>query len=312
VLGGYFVLSTLAYAFPHRPALWPLLAAAHLAFGGALLTGHWQTLRRWARGAPGPPARREPEEAAAAGPGRHRPGRHRRGPHRRGPLRRAVAVVADWYPLILLPFLYWELPLLNQSIWGGHYFDAMVQRWEAAVFGTQVALTFPRRFTSLLISEPLHFAYLSYYLILYVFPAVVYARRGRDAFLDTLFGMMLGFAIYYTVFILFPVKGPYFLFPPPGEPQSAGPMYQTVQFILGSGASAGTAFPSSHTALAAIQTTNARRHLPAAVPLLALGTLGIAFGAVYSGIHYAVDTAAGLATGLVVGLLVPRVRGWLR
>ncbi len=286
VVGGYLVLAALAYAFPHRPALWPLLVAAHLALGGALLTGGWERLRRWARGEPD---RRWPD-----------------------PLRRTAAIVADGYPLLLLPFLYWELPLLNQSIWGGHYFDALVQQWEAAVFGTQVAVTFPRRFTSLLLSEPLHFAYLSYYLILYVYPVVVYARRGRDALVDTLFGMMLGFAVHYTVFITFPVKGPYFLFPPPGEPQSAGPMYRTVQFILGSGASSGTAFPSSHTALAAVQVTNAVRHLPAAAPILALGTLGIAFGAVYSGIHYAIDTTVGLGTGLLIGLLVPVARRWLK
>ena len=284
MVGGYLVLSTVAYAFPHRPTAWPLLVALHIGLGALLLDGRLEPLRH----------------PVGAGP--------RRVP---GWLRTGLRHVADWYPLILLPLLYWELPLLNRAIWGGYYFDLLVQGWEMAVFGGQPSVTAADRWSSLLLSETLHLAYLSYYPILYVFPAVVYALRGREAFLDTLFGMMLGFAVHYAVFIVFPVKGPYFVFPPPGEPQSAGALYQTVHFVLGTGASAGTAFPSSHVAVSTVQTTNAARHLRAAAPILAVCTLGIVLGAVYAGVHYAVDVAVGLVTGLTVGLLVPVVRSRL-
>ena len=285
MVGGYILLSTLAYAFPHRPAAWPLLVAIHIGFSGILLTGRLEPLR----------------ERDGAGPGRIPEG-----------LRTALGHLAHWYPLVLLPFLYWEIPLLNGAIWGGRDFDLLVQGWEAAVFGGQPSVTMAERWSSLLLSETLHLAYLSYYPILYVFPGVVYALRGREAFLDTLFGMMLGFAVHYAIFIVFPVKGPYFVFPPPGEPQSAGALYQTVHFVLGTGASAGTAFPSSHVAVSTVQTTNAVRHLRAAVPILAICTLGITASAVYAGIHYAVDVVVGLGTGLALGLLVPFVRSRLR
>ena len=285
MVGGYLLISTLAYAFPYRPAAWPLLMAVHVGLGFVLLTGRLEPLRQ--RGRSGP-----------AGVPRV--------------LRTALGHLADWYPLILLPLLYWELPLLNRAIWGGNYFDLLVQGWEVAVFGGQPSVTMSHRWSSLLLSETLHLAYLSYYPILYVFPGVVYALRGREAFLDTLFGMMLGFAVHYAIFIVFPVKGPYFVFPAPGEPQSTGALYQTVQFVLGTGASAGTAFPSSHVAISTVQATNAARHLRAAVPILTVCALGIAVGAVYAGIHYAVDVVVGLGTGLAVGLLVPAVRSRLR
>lgn len=282
MVGGYLVLTALAFAFPNRPAIWPLLALFHLGFGAILLTGRLGPLRRMARGADGA--------------------------DRPAWVRWAATVVADGYALLLLPFLYWELPLLNQAVWGGRYFDGVVQGWEHAMFGGEPAIEFSRKFATLWVSEPLHFAYFSYYFVLYVFPVVVWARKGRAAFLDTVFGMMLGFATHYAVFILFPVKGPYFLFPPPGEPMSSGPMYRTVQYLLGNGASSGTAFPSSHVAITAVQLTNAIRHMRAAVPIMVLALVGITLGTVYSGIHYGIDSAVGVVTGLAVGFLVPWAR----
>lgn len=273
--------------FPHRAGPWLLLVAFNLGVGAILLTGGMERARRFARG-----------EAGAGGPPAGAP------PW----LRRGVGFVADWYALLLLPFLYWELPALNTAVWGGHYFDAMVQGWETAVFGGQPAITMWQRWSSPLVSEPLHLAYLSYYPILYLFPAIVYLRRGRAALYDTLFAMMLGFAAHYLVFIFFPVEGPYFVFPAPGEPVSAGLFYGVVHFVLGNGASAGTAFPSSHVAVSTVQTANAIRHLPVAAPILAVCVLGIAAGAVYAGIHYAIDVVVGLGTGALVAVLAPAVR----
>ncbi|MDX1674514.1 MAG: phosphatase PAP2 family protein [Longimicrobiales bacterium] len=285
VVGGYLVVSSLALAAPHRPTAWPVLFLVHLIVAWGLLSGTVAFLRSIVG-----------RDTATA----------------RGRAGRVWRLLADWYPLLFLPLLYWELPVLGSAIWGGHYFDVLVQGWETAVFGGQPAITLAERWPSLLVSEPLHFFYLSYYPILYVFPVLVYLRRGREAFYDTLFAMMLGFAVHYLVFTAFPVKGPYFVFPAPGEPQSAGPMYQTVQWALATGASAGTAFPSSHVALSVVQTMNAIRHYRPAAPVLAVCTVGIMAGAVYAGIHYAIDVVVGLVTGLAVALVEPRLRRRLK
>ena len=285
MVGGYLVLSSLALVAPHRPAAWPVLVLLHLIVAWGLLSGTVAFLRSIVG-----------RETAT---GQRLTGRVWR-------------LLSDWYPLLFLPFLYWELPILGAAVWGGHYFDLPVQGWEQAIFGGQPAVTLAERWPSLLVSEPLHFFYLSYYPILYVFPVLVYLRRGRDAFYDTLFAMMLGFAVHYLVFIAFPVKGPYFLFPPPGEPQAAGPMYQAVQWVLATGASAGTAFPSSHVALSTVQTGNALRHFRPAAPVLAVCVVGIMAGAVYGGVHYAIDVVVGLVTGLAVAAAEPWVRRRLK
>ena len=270
-------MAAAALVFPHRPAAWPILLAVHVGLVYLLFTG-LRPLRR---------------AADASEP---------------GPTAGVAKFLIHWYPLLLIPFLYWELPILNSAVWGGRIFDATVQGWEHAVFGGQPALQLWRDWDSVVLSELLHLAYLSYYPILYLFPVVVYHKRGDEALHGTLFAMMLGFAVHYTVFIFFPVEGPYFVYPAPGEPASTGIFYAAVHFVLGSGASAGTAFPSSHMALSTVQTGNALRFLRPATPILAVCVVGIGVGAVYASIHYAIDMVVGLAAGIALTMAAPAVQ----
>ena len=288
VIGAYLLVSAPALLPPSEAAHW-LLLVVHLLAGLVLVTGRLPGRYR-ARGAGATDTGSESDTRAG----------------------RSARVVVDWYPLLLVPLLYAELPILNGAIWDGQFFDGMVQRWEAAVFGGQPARTLWVDLPALWLSELLHAAYLSYFLVLYIFPLIVYLRRPRAVFHRVVFAMLFAFVLHYAVFVYFPVKGPYFLFPPPGQPASDGIFYSGVQAVLGFGASSGTAFPSSHTALSTVQTANAIRYVPALAPVLAITTLGIAIGAVYAGVHYAVDTAAGLAAGILIALVVPAIRRRLK
>lgn len=274
LLGGYLLLTAVAFLFPHRTPEWPLLLAAHVVGGTLLLAGAPARLRSldW------PVAR----------------------------------VIADWYPLGLMPFLYGELPHLSTALWDGRFFDPVVLGWEETLLGHQPSATLAAAWDSLPLSETLHLAYLSYYPIIYVPPAVLYLQSRRAAFQETVFAVMLGFTVSYVCFTLFPVQGPRYLFPPPGGAAAEGVLYGVTHAVLESGSSRGAAFPSSHAAVAAVQTITAIRYLPAAAPVLGLLTLGICVGAVYGGFHYAVDMAAGVALGLVVAWLSPAFRKSLR
>ncbi len=271
LLGGYLLLTALAVAFPHRPEGWPVLLAAHLALGSALLAGAPRRL------------------LAASGS-------------------RAIRALVDWYPLLLMPVLYWELPMLGGSLWNGHFFDAVVQAWEARLFGGQPSAELAGRWGWLPLSELLHLFYLAYYPVIYFFPAVLYVMGRKESFRDTIFAVMLGFTACYVIFTLFPVQGPRYLFPAPGGAAADGWLYQLTHRILETGSSQGAAFPSSHAAITAVQTVNAHRYLPKAMPLVALITAGICVGAVYGGFHYGIDMLAGAAFGLFLGWLAPSVR----
>jgi membrane-associated phospholipid phosphatase len=203
----------------------------------------------------------------------------------------------DWLPLAAIPFLYAELPRL--ALTGLH--DGRVQRWELSTFDTSPAQTLAARWSAPLLSELLHAAYLSYYAIIYVPPVLLYLRGRRDTFYSTVAGLMTVFVLCYTIFIMFPVAGPRYLWAPP-ERAFDGPVRRLVLHVLAAGSARGTAFPSSHVAVATVQSILAFRWSARAGVTLGVLTTGLALGAVYGGFHYGVDVLAGAGVGLVTGI----------
>jgi membrane-associated phospholipid phosphatase len=221
---------------------------------------------------------------------------------------RTFELLADWYPLLLIPALYTELAFLNVAVWNGTYFDSLVQQWEAFVFGGQPSRELAARFPIPLLSEALHAGYLSYYLIIYI-PAIILYLRGRRAeFRTMVFTMMLAFFGHYVFFIYFPVQGPRYLFPAPNGALSDGPMYRLAHLVLEAGSSRGAAFPSSHVGVAFTQTILAFRFLPGLAPVVAVLSCALALGAVYGGFHYAIDALAGLLLAALALAAAPVLR----
>ena len=141
----YLFVSGIALIFPHRPRSWWLLAALHVA--GILLllgVGPAGTVLQWFRA--------------------------------RWP--RAARLIGDWYALLLVPALYTELATLNVAVHNGAYFDDLIIHWEAQIFGGQPSRELAAAYPYLWLSEFLHFAYISYYLIIYG-PFLLLYLRGR-------------------------------------------------------------------------------------------------------------------------------------
>ncbi len=276
LFGLYLLAAGVALAFPWRPGDWPLLALLHL-LGAA-----------WAL-APGVGRARWLESSG----------------------RRAAAVarfVHDWYPLAIMPLLYAELATLNVAVWHGRYFDGVIQGVEQAVFGTQPSYALSRALPYLALSEPLHACYLSYYLIIYGPPIILYLLGRRGDFRRLVFALMLTFFVHYLFFVYFPVSGPRYLFPAPGGVLAEGPVYRAAHKLLEAGSSRGAAFPSSHVAVSTAQAVLVWRYLPRWAPLVTVLAVGLAFGAVYGGFHYATDAMVGFLLGLALVLGAPAVQ----
>jgi membrane-associated phospholipid phosphatase len=212
------------------------------------------------------------------------------------------SVTGDWLPLIVLPMLYWELPWA--TIGGdGRLFDAMIQRWDLLLFGTEPARTWAGALPSRPLSEVLHLAYILYYAIIYVPPAVLYFCRpsqgeGKRPFYATVFAMTVTVVVSFAAFSVFPVEGPRFAWgAPPGVP--SGPTRAFTLLILEHGSARGTAFPSSHVAIALAQALSSLRWRRPMGIWVAITTALLAVGAVYGGFHYASDVLAGTVVGLV-------------
>lgn len=272
LLALYLLIAGAALLFPHRPPAWPVFVLLHAIAMGVLLQ-------------PGPVARWL-DSAAQSWP-------------------RASGIIGDWYAILLIPVLYTELAVLNQAVFGGYYFDELIIAWEAVLFGGQPFRELAQNYPQLLLSEFLHFAYLSYYLIIYAPPLYLYLRGRRAEHQQLVFALLLTFFAHYVFFIYFPVQGPRYLFPAPVGELSGGFFYNLAHQLLEAGSARGAAFPSSHVGVSITATAFAFVALPRWAPVLLVLTIGLAVGAVYGGFHYATDAAAGLLYGLLLFAAAP-------
>jgi membrane-associated phospholipid phosphatase len=216
-------------------------------------------------------------------------------------------VLHDLYPLILLGGLYTELGLVSLDFGVGRLLehDQVVQGWEEALFGLQISYEWIRRSPSVFWSGLLHFAYFTYYPIIYLTPiALLVAGRRRGA-QDVVLATMIAFVACYVVFVFYPVGGPNYAFAHPTGPVREVWSARLVYGVLSLGSAIGTAFPSSHVAatVAVVATTWSASRRLFAVTLVPAVLLVVA--TVYCQMHYGVDALAGLA---VAGAATATVR----
>ncbi|HXV85788.1 MAG TPA: phosphatase PAP2 family protein [Gemmatimonadales bacterium] len=220
------------------------------------------------------------------------------------------AVVGGWlrdfYPLIIISGLYTEIGIVNQQLPREVIFshDALLQRWELAIFGSQPARDWIRAWPSVFWSGVLHLAYFAYYPIVLFGPLGLALRGQRAGARHVILLIMTSYVLCYVVFILFPVAGPNYVFPHPTGPVREVWSARMVYGLLDQGSSIGAAFPSSHVAATVATTLGVAQHwrrmawvfVPAAV-LLTVGT-------VYCQMHYVIDATAGLVVGVAAWLMV--------
>ncbi len=218
---------------------------------------------------------------------------------RLGPADRLGRLAHDLYPLVLLPALYAELGVLSLQLGVDSTFarDAVVQRWEAALFGGQISYTWIREAPSIFWSATLHLAYVAYYPIVLSGPLLLTLRGRSLATRHVVVNMMIAFVLCYLVFVLFPVAGPNYAFEHPTGAVREVWSARLVYGVLGTGSSFGAAFPSSHVAATLSAVGALWRVWPRLAAVLVIPTILLVVGTVYCQMHYGVDALAGLAVG---------------
>ncbi len=226
-----------------------------------------------------------------------------------GPTHRLGRLIHDLYPIALLPVFYSALGMMALALGVESTFarDAVIQRWETAIFGGQISYDWIRQSPSVFWSTVLHLAYLLYYPIILLGPILLVAlgraERGRRVLLAT----MIAFVACYVVFALYPVAGPNYAFEHPTGVAREVWSARLVYWLLGQGSAFGTAFPSSHVA-ATVAATVALWHQWRRMALVVIvPTILLIVGTVYCQMHYGVDAAAGLVVGVVAGIVGVKV-----
>lgn len=206
--------------------------------------------------------------------------------------------LGEWYPMLLLAGLYGEIGVLTLD--AGFQNDLGIQRFEAWVFGSQVAYRWIREDPNVWLSWILHSCYLAYYPILYASPLGLWLVGKRDAARQTIFAVMVTFYFCYLVFLFFPVAGPRYAFDVAhNAATNVGPA-RVVRWVLDHGDSWGAAFPSSHVAASVVATGMAMRYSRPLGWVLLPFTAGLTLAVVYGQFHYAVDALAGLVLAAAI------------
>jgi membrane-associated phospholipid phosphatase len=215
--------------------------------------------------------------------------------------RKPGALLAEFYPVLFVVAVYKEVGILNST--RGVSYDLTVQGWDQALFGGQPSFDWIRACPWPWLSWLLVSAYLSYYPIVAGAPVGLWLSGRREGARKTILRIMATFYVCYTIFLLFPVAGPRYLFPLAQNAATAVAPARFAQSLLNTGAAWGTAFPSSHVAVAAVASLSAFGAWRAFGAWLVGISVLLALGTVYGQFHYAVDAL----TGLVVGVAMLRV-----
>jgi membrane-associated phospholipid phosphatase len=96
------------------------------------------------------------------------------------------------------------------------------------------------------------------------------------------------------------VAGPRYLWPLADNVATVTPVARFTHALVAGGSAWGTAFPSSHVAVALVVSVSAWREWRGLGRLLVAATVLLALGTIYGQFHYAVDALAGAALGTLV------------
>ena len=221
-----------------------------------------------------------------------------------GSLSLPLQVLRDWYPIATILIFYLEIPPLAQIVLR-RYLDDKIMEFEGGLFNGQPSLYLSERFPSRWLSAFLHLCYFSYYPIVVALAGALYFQGRHEAFHEVVFAEVLTFNLCLIWYILMPVLGPYYKFEKIRGPLADGFFFKLVHAILSSAASKGTAFPSSHCAIAVIVVLYAARYHPIAFTVLCPFGVGLVVGTVYGRIHYAVDTIVGTVLAVIIFGVAP-------
>jgi membrane-associated phospholipid phosphatase len=210
--------------------------------------------------------------------------------------RRLPRAIGDFLPLVVAPILYAEIPLLIDAL-GSSFHDDVVQGWEKALFGVQAARVFAVAVPNAAVSEVLHFGYLAYYPLIFVPPLLLFARRERRGYAETVAALTFVYVTCWIIFAIAPVEGPRYLW---SADAPDGPVRRFTVALLAAGSSRGAAFPSSHMAVSAAQAVMALRWQPRVGIVATVIAILVGLGAVYGGFHYGIDVVIGAALGLLI------------
>jgi membrane-associated phospholipid phosphatase len=209
-----------------------------------------------------------------------------------------LLLIRNIYPLLFLGYLYKETGYLNNIIFD--YFDPWFVKAEHYLWGMQPSLEFSKHFSKKWFSELMNFGYFFYYLLTPGTTLAVFFFK-RDKLKETVFIIINSFLIYYLFFILFPVEGPQYYFPPDKTQTVDSYLFShLVKLVQQIGETQTGAFPSSHVGMSVVFLIINYKYARNIFRIIIIPVIFLWFATVYIKAHYLIDTIAGFPSGILV------------
>lgn len=221
--------------------------------------------------------------------------------------KRWVHFARYWYPALLIPFIFSELPNLVHPI-NPRDLDVWLSNLDFALFGVHPTL-WMERVTVPWLTEYLQWMYSTYYFLPFFFGAVLYRQGRYGDFREFCCVLMLGYLLSYLGYFMTPARGPRILFAEEYSMPLVGvwlttTIQQTLDTLEGV---QWDACPSGHTAVAIIVLVQAIRQYRPLVWPLTLIVISLVLSTVYLRYHYVVDVLA----GIVLAFLCLGITAWI-
>ena len=204
----------------------------------------------------------------------------------------------DWYPLTLYIFFFEELQSLVHIFFSG-WFDRWLIQFDFNLAGIHPCAWFAQ-FANPVLTDAMQFAYMTYFLLLVILPALLYFEKSFKAFWTVMTATAIAHYSVYVVAVLFPIESPYFsLASLQLAPLAGGPFTATIELIEHFGRVHGAAFPSAHVAGSMVAILAARRYKSWLFWICLPFFLAMCVATVYGRYHYVADVIAGIAVGTI-------------
>jgi len=210
-----------------------------------------------------------------------------------------IRLIGEWYPVLLFGYFFEATSAVNKVVFRD-YLDPFFQRIDFLLFGYQPAALWGQRFDNVILQELLHFAYFSYYLMIFGVTAYFYFK-DMENFHRHIFLVSFLFYSCYIIYMILPVAGGRAL---PGLMELTteyryGIFTRIMAFIYEKTTHWGGAFPSSHVAVALIISYSSFKIKSwVGYSLLFISSL-LTISTVYCHYHYFIDTIFGVFFSII-------------
>jgi membrane-associated phospholipid phosphatase len=214
-------------------------------------------------------------------------------------------IFRNWYPIIYVASCYKEManvfPLAR-----GKVFDGALAAFDGRLWGFQPAMRMAQIQTPAL-TEALQWIYTLFVPMVLLVPIVLWSRKRYGEFQYCAFLISLGYLASYLGYVLWPARGPRFLFKElDALPLHGLWLFQGMQATLDKLESvAFDAFPSGHTELTMLAWWCSRSISKVWFGAYFAYTSGIIFATVYLRYHYTVDVFAGAMLAILLIAVTP-------